>query len=67
MIILVEVDYIRIINTLINYALLIAILFGIYKAIKGFKSFLLRNNEMEKKIDTILSRLDKKEDDIDKL
>ncbi|MBU3128707.1 hypothetical protein LGL55_15995 [Clostridium tagluense] len=57
-----ETSYATIIFTVINFALLFAIIVVIYKAIKGFKSFVNRNKGMEKKIDVILSKLENKED-----
>ena len=48
--------------TIINYALLIAIIIGIYKAMKKFKNYVNRNKEMEKKIDIILNKLENKKD-----
>lgn len=57
-----EVNYISIIITIINFALLISIIFGIYRAIKGFKNFIIRNKEMDKKIDIILNKLEDKGD-----
>ena len=45
-----------IILTIINFAILVAILIGIYKAVRGFKNFVDRNKKMDKKIDIIVSR-----------
>lgn len=42
--------------------IVIAIIIGIYKAIQGFKNYVNRNKEMEKKIDIILDKLENKED-----
>ncbi|KAA8674906.1 hypothetical protein F3O63_06315 [Clostridium sp. HV4-5-A1G] len=56
-----EANYISIIITIVNFALLIAIIFGIYRVIKSFKNFFIRNKEMDKKIDVILNKLDDKE------
>ncbi|MBN1051305.1 hypothetical protein DV092_04450 [Clostridium botulinum] len=54
-------DYSVIIVTLLNFALLIAIIVGIYKLIsKGvstLKSFLKKVDEMDKKINIILDKL----------
>jgi uncharacterized protein YneF (UPF0154 family) len=50
-----------IIATIINLALLIAIIILLYKAIKGIKSFINKNKELNKKIDIILSEMDKKD------
>ena len=49
--------------TVINFALLSAIIVVIYKAMQCFKSFVNRNKEMEKKMDIILKKLENKEDD----
>jgi len=51
-----------IVFTIINFAILIAIIIGIYKAIQGFKNYVNRNKEMEKKIDIILNKLENKKD-----
>ena len=55
-------NYITIIFTVINFAILVAIIIGIYKAIQGFKSFVDRNKKMDKKIDLILNKLENKDD-----
>lgn len=57
-----EINYLTIIATSVNIAILFAILFGIFKAIKGIKCFINRNKELDKKIDSILNALDKKND-----
>ncbi|MBU3178847.1 hypothetical protein KPL47_21285 [Clostridium estertheticum] len=51
-----------IVFTIINVAILIAIIIGIYKAIQWFKNYVNRNKEMEKKIDIILNTLQNKKD-----
>lgn len=56
------IDYSTIIMSVINLILLFAVLVMIYKAIQGFKSFVKRNKEMEKKIDIILKKLENNED-----
>ncbi|WPC41182.1 hypothetical protein [Clostridium sp. JS66] len=61
-----EIDYGRIIITIINFVILIAIILFIYKAVKGFKNLATRNKEIDKKIDTILNKLKDKEDKNDK-
>ena len=55
---LTEINYFDIIVTLINFALLFAIIIAIYKAIRGFKKYVDRNKEMDKKIDIILNKLE---------
>jgi len=51
-----------IVFTIINFAILIAIIIGIYKSIQGLKNYVNRNKEMEKKIDIILNKLENKKD-----
>lgn len=60
-----ELDYSRLIISILNFTLLIVIIFGVYKAIKGFRRFILRNKEMDKKLDIILNVLEKREDKTD--
>jgi len=55
-------SYSIIIFTVINLALLFAIIVVIYKVIQGITRFVNRNKEMEKKIDVILNKLENKED-----
>ncbi|MBU3071920.1 hypothetical protein [Clostridium estertheticum] len=43
-----------IVFTIINFAIIIAIIIGIYKAIQSFKNYVNRNKEMEKKISALL-------------
>jgi uncharacterized protein YneF (UPF0154 family) len=50
-----------IIATIINFALLIAIIIVLYKTIKGIKNFINENKELNKKVDIILSEMDKKD------
>ncbi|MGV8984392.1 hypothetical protein [Clostridium sp.] len=57
-----EINGFSIIITVINFILLFAIIIVIYKAIQGFKNFVNRNKEMDKKIDVILNKLKNKED-----
>lgn len=56
-----EIDILTIIFTLINIALLVAIVIVLFKAIRGIKNFINRNKELDKKIDIILSKLDEKD------
>ena len=56
-----EINYFDIIGTLINFGMLLAMIVAIYKAIQGFKKYVDRNKEMEKKIDIILNKLEDKE------
>lgn len=55
-------NFATIMFTVINFALLFAIIVVIYKVIQSFKSFINRNKEMEKKIDIILKKLRNWED-----
>ena len=55
-------NYFVIIATIINFAILVAIIIVIYKAVQWLIKFTNRNKEMDKKIDIILSKLDNKED-----
>jgi len=57
-----EINYIQIIATVINFAILFAIIIAIYKSIKCFKNFINKNKEMDKKIDIILNELEKNKD-----
>jgi len=56
-----SVSYTTIMFTMINLAILFAIIVFIYKAIQGFNRFVNRNKEMEKKIDVILNKLENNE------
>ena len=47
-------------STIINFAILIAIIIGIYKAIQEFKNYVNRNKEMEKEINIISNKLENK-------
>ena len=55
-----EMEYFTVIWSVFNIVLLGAILIGIYKGVKRFKSFIVRNKEMDKKLDIILSKLENK-------
>jgi large-conductance mechanosensitive channel len=56
-----EINILTIIATIINFALLGVIIIVLIKAIKGIKNFINRNKELDKKVDIILSKLDKKD------
>ena len=56
----IEMEYFTVIWSVFNIVLLGAILIGIYKGVKSFKSFIVRNREMDKKVDIILSKLENK-------
>lgn len=55
-----EISYFTIIFSLINLAIFFAIILVLYKLIQGFKNFIKRNQDMDKKIDIILSKLEDK-------
>ncbi|MCB2341046.1 hypothetical protein [Clostridium estertheticum] len=57
-----EINLLRIFFTIVNIAILVAFIIGIYKAIQSFKDFVNRSKNMEKKIDIILDTLENKED-----
>ncbi|MCB2358287.1 hypothetical protein [Clostridium estertheticum] len=57
-----EINLLRIFFTIVNIAILVAFIIGIYKAIQSFKDFVNRSKNMEKKIDIILDKLENKED-----
>lgn len=54
----IDITIATILSTIINIALLIAIIILLYKATKGIKNFINRNKELDKKVDIILSKLD---------
>ena len=58
----IKVNYLNIIAAFINFALLFAIGIAIFKAVKGFKNFIIRNKKMDKKLDDILNKLENKRD-----
>ncbi|MFL0196302.1 hypothetical protein ACJDU8_12155 [Clostridium sp. WILCCON 0269] len=55
-----ESDYVTIIITVVNFIVLFSIIIVVYKSIRGFKNFINRNKEMNKKIDIILDKLENK-------
>lgn len=56
-----EINILTISSTIINIALLVVIIIVLFKSIKSMKNFINRNNELDKKVDVILSKLDKKD------
>jgi F0F1-type ATP synthase membrane subunit b/b' len=58
-----NIDYTIIIASIINFVLLFVILITIYKGIKWCKNFIIRNKEIDKKLDIILKKLDNKDSD----
>ncbi|MGY0371957.1 hypothetical protein [Clostridium sp. JNZ J1-5] len=57
-----KISYSIIIVTIVNLILYVAIIIGVYKAVHGVKNFINRNKELNKKVDTILNKLDNKND-----
>ncbi|MBW6409283.1 hypothetical protein [Clostridium weizhouense] len=55
-----DINYSTLIMTLINFALLIMCVFIVFKAIRGFKNFIIRNKAIDQKLDTILDKLKEK-------
>ncbi|AVQ37926.1 carboxymuconolactone decarboxylase [Clostridium botulinum] len=60
--IFIEINYLSIIASIINLVLLFLIITVIFKGIKSLKHFIKRNKEIDKKLDTIIKRLENKED-----
>ena len=54
-----QIKYMTLLMNLINFGLILLIIIGIYKGIKGFKSLRNRNKQMDEKLDTILEELEK--------
>ena len=54
------INYLTIIATTVNLILLVIIIIGLYKAIHGVKNFVIRNKEIDKKLDDILNKLENK-------
>ena len=46
--------------TILNFALLVVVIIIICKAFQRFKDFIVRSKEVDKKIDTILGKLEGK-------
>ena len=51
-----------IVFTIVNIAILVAIIIGIYKSIQRFKIYVNRNKKMDEKLDIILNKLENKKD-----
>ncbi|MDU3581447.1 hypothetical protein [Clostridium butyricum] len=60
-----QIDLSTIAVTIINSVLYLVLLMLIFKGIKGIKNFINRNNEMDKKIDSIIKILENKEKNLD--
>lgn len=54
-----QIKYMTLFMTWINVGLIILIIIGIYKGIKGFKSLINKNKQMDEKLDIILDELEK--------
>jgi hypothetical protein len=57
-----KIIYITIAASIVNVILFAAITIVIYKAIQGIKGFINRNKELENKVDTILNKIENKND-----
>ncbi|MFT8349143.1 hypothetical protein [Clostridium saccharoperbutylacetonicum] len=55
-----EIKFMTLLMNWINFGLIILIIIGIYKGVKGLKRFINRNKQMNEKIDAILEELEKK-------
>lgn len=60
-----QIDLSTVAVTIINIVLYLVILMLIFKGIKRIKNFINRNNEMDKKIDSIIMILENKEKNLD--
>lgn len=56
----IDINIFAVIWTIINFVVLIAIIILLYKVIKDIKDFIIRNREVDKKVDIILRKLDNK-------
>ncbi|GLC30160.1 hypothetical protein [Clostridium omnivorum] len=56
-----EINILTVIATLINFALIVAIILVIYKAIIGIKNYINKSKELDKKVDIILNKLNGKD------
>ncbi|VYU49551.1 carboxymuconolactone decarboxylase [Clostridium tertium] len=57
---ILDISIATIIATTLNIALLIAVIFLIYKFIRIIRNFINKHNELDKKVDAILNKLDNK-------
>jgi len=53
-------NFLTVLFTILNFVLLFAIIVVIIRAIQGFRNFLSRNKEMNKKLDIILNKIEDK-------
>lgn len=58
-----EIEITTLVWTIINISLLIAIIILLYKMIKGIRNFINRNKMLDKKVDIILSKLDREDNE----
>ena len=58
-----EMNYMTLVMTWLNLAIIVAMIIGIIKGIKEVKKFLNRNKQIDKKLDTILYELEKIKND----
>ncbi|WP_238885293.1 hypothetical protein [Clostridium sp. YIM B02551] len=56
-----DINLSTIVMTIINIVVLIAIIVIIYNGIKSFRSFIKRNQEIDRKLDIITKRLDEQD------
>ncbi len=54
-----QINYMTLLINWINFGIIILIIIGIYKGIRGFKSLINRTKQMDEKLDTILEELEK--------
>lgn len=57
---ILDISIATIISTILNIALLIAVILLIYKFIRIIRNFINKHNELDKKVDAILNKLDSK-------
>lgn len=57
---ILDISIAAIIATILNIVLLISVILLIYKFIKIIRNFINKHNELDKKVDTILNKLDNK-------
>ncbi|WP_265975976.1 hypothetical protein [Clostridium tertium] len=56
----IDINIFTLIWTVFNFVVLIAIIILLYKVIKVIKNFIIRNKNIDKKVDIILNKLDNK-------
>ncbi|MBL4932157.1 hypothetical protein [Clostridium paridis] len=56
-----DINLSTIVMTIINIVVLIAIIVIIYNGIKSFRSFIKRNQDIDRKLDIITKRLDEQD------